>query len=658
MPTELHVRMMCFSTRALYKVWPDIENPPQTWQEILEAARKAHNPPKKHGIGLEGGDYQAKSFASFIQSNGGKVLKQNNDGEWVAAFDDEKTVEALYFYWQLRRQPFQKNGVTYRGCSNLSVAVHGSTWAENLVRFFNAGSTLFFTEAPEVFVVSLMPEGPGGLRKSQVNCTMLALNSALDPDNPKDKEKIEATWEYLKFITSDEAVKIRVDALIEAGGGQFVNPILLEKYGYLRELSKIPEYYADIYRQAVENGVPEPYIKNTNLIYLELNRPLGIISNYDYTGQSEEEIKDHMRQVLKESVAITNKKLLGYLPPKIQANRGIITKIVVVVLFAGFLTGMIILVRQYKMPQQITLERRTFAQTARKYWIAYLMLIPAVGMIALWQYWPLIRGSIMAFQDYSVVGTSKWVGMENFSEVLFSSEFWASMGRTCIYAGLTLALTFPGPMMLAVLLQEVPRGKILFRVLFYLPSLTNGLIIMFLWKGFYDPSPAGILNRIVSVIGLGPFEWLQDPGLAMFCIIIPAAWAGLGGGCLIYLAALKCVPDELYEAAVIDGAGFFSRLRYIVYPILKPLIIINFVGAFIGAFKAAENIMAMSGAGPDNSTMVAGLQIFYQAFIFLKFGVATVMAWILGSFLVGFAVFQLRILNRLQFTTTSLKKGK
>ena len=131
----------------------------------------------------------------------------------------------------------------------------------------------------------------------------------------------------------------------------------------------------------------------------------------------------------------------------------------------------------------------------------------------------------------------------------------------------------------------------------------------------------------------------------------PIVWAGMGPGCLIYLAALKGIPEDVYEAADLDGAGILSKIRNITFPYLKPLIIINFVGAFIGAARAFDSVFVMTGGGPVFSTHVAGLEIWMSAFLYLKFGYAVAMAWIIGALLVGFTLFQLRILSRVQFKT-------
>ena len=160
-------------------------------------------------------------------------------------------------------------------------------------------------------------------------------------------------------------------------------------------------------------------------------------------------------------------------------------------------------------------------------------------------------------------------------------------------------------------------------------------------------------SRVFSVLP-EPYKWLSDPDTAMIANVIPMVWAGMGPGCLIYLAALKGIPDDYYEAADIDGATFIDKILFVVFPMMRALILINFVGAFINSWiTSADNIMALTGGGAN--TEVAGLHIWYSAFTYLKFGPATAMAWMLGFMLIGFTVHQLKILSRVEFKTTGRK---
>lgn len=275
----------------------------------------------------------------------------------------------------------------------------------------------------------------------------------------------------------------------------------------------------------------------------------------------------------------------------------------------------------------------------------------ALLSIALWAYYPLIRGSVMAFQDYRVLGGSTFVGLDNFIEVFNQQTFYWGLINTLLYVGLSLGLGFFIPILLAIMLDEIPKGKVVYRTIYYLPAVMSGLVVAFLWKWFYDPNPTGFLNTMLGLFGAEPRGWLNDPRLAMLCVVIPGIWAGAGPGSLIYLAALKSIPDEVYEAADLDGASALRKVFSVTLPSLKPLIIINFVGAFIGAFHAMQNIFVMTGGGPVNATHVIGIEIWLSAFAFLKFGYATAVAWILGALLIGFTVYQLRILREVRFTT-------
>ena len=281
--------------------------------------------------------------------------------------------------------------------------------------------------------------------------------------------------------------------------------------------------------------------------------------------------------------------------------------------------------------------------------VAWLMLLPALLSIALWSYYPLIRGVLMAFRDYHIVGASPWVGLDNFILVAADPGFWASALRTLRYVALTLALGFLTPVILAVMLTEIPRGKIFFRTLYFLPHLTSTLVITLLWQLMYDPTENGILNRLLALLGLPPQTWLQDPAWAMVCCILPGVWAGAGMASLIYIAALQALPRDTIEAAAIDGAGFWARIRHILLPQLLPLMVINFVGAFIAAFQSIGGIFLLTFGGPGDATNVLSLAIWKEAYNNLRMGTATTMAWFLGVGLIGFTYLQFRILRRVEF---------
>ena len=259
----------------------------------------------------------------------------------------------------------------------------------------------------------------------------------------------------------------------------------------------------------------------------------------------------------------------------------------------------------------------------------------------------------MAFYDYKIIGESVFVGIDNFVDALLSPAFWWSMYITVKYMLISLSIGFALPIIVALLLDEIPFGKYFFRTIYYLPAITSGLIIMLMWKEFYDPTPAGMLNKLFATFGMGPFSFLKDPNIALLCVVIPAAWAAAGPGSILYLAALKCIPTELYEASAVDGAKWYHKIWYITLPTLFPLILINFIGAFLAAMQGMGNILVMTGGGPDRQTQVIGLEIFYNAYVYLKFGYAISLAWILGAVLLGATAIKMQIMKKVDFKSAA-----
>jgi multiple sugar transport system permease protein len=226
---------------------------------------------------------------------------------------------------------------------------------------------------------------------------------------------------------------------------------------------------------------------------------------------------------------------------------------------------------------------------------------------------------------------------------------WLYAVKTAKFVAITLAFGFVTPIVLAILLAEIPRGKVFFRTLFFLPQMTSGLVVTLMWGMMYNPTENGVLNRLLLGLHLPAQAWLQDPFWAMFCCVLPGVWAGAGVGSLIYIAALKAFPDDFYEAAAIDGAGLLRRLVHITLPQLMPLIVINFVGAFIGACQSMGSIFLLTFGGPGKETTVLGLAIWKLAYNDLRFSAATTLAWFMGTALIAFTYLQIRFLRRVEF---------
>jgi multiple sugar transport system permease protein len=619
----------------------DPEKPPQTWEELRAMARQIADPSKGiYGTGFFLGPQASWGMYSYLCSAGAKAVELR-DGEWRAAFDSDEAVTAFEFVDDLSKDTVTKNGrtgpVAYRGGDLFPKFDEGKVAMRFM--YLNAGQLADFN--PQLIGVGPIPKGPTGVSSAEVNCRMMGIFAG-----QKDKRVRDAAWEYIRFVDSEEARKIFTQTMVEQGAWRMLSPTWLRQFGF-PELAKLtPPGLEEAYETAINRGTPEPYGKNCQYVYTYLTKPGDEIFFTDFKGMSAEQKRAKIKEILRRAVAETNEKMIGVISDDVRGRRNRWAWLVAAFVVAAFAVV---------FWQVFRWMRQSSGATGSGYKTRYAvsLIAPALLLILMWQYYPLFRGSLMAVQDYRLLGDSAWVGMNNFGDVLADGRFWLSLKNAFYFCALWLVMGFLPPVLLAVMLQEIPRGKILFRVLFYLPAVASPIVILFMWRAIYDPSDAGILNKMMGWVGIPAQQWLADPKLAMVCLVFPLAWAHLGPGCLIYLAALKGVPDELYEASDIDGASFFKKLRYVVFPYLKPLLVINLVGATIFGFKSAEFVLAMTGGGPNLSTHVVGYEIWQRSFLYLHFGHGTAMAWIIGVLLLFFTAYQLRILNKVEFRTTS-----
>jgi len=643
MPKEIVAPVLLFRKDLFARAGLDPRKPPTDWKELEEAARKIADPGAGvYGLVFHTGANASHGISPYLSSAGAKAVVQLPDGQWKAHFDTPEAVAGYGFAIHLMQATVTKGDVT-----GALAYVGADGWSKIL-----AGKVgMFFTELsesnltafdPEVLGTAPIPQGPTGRSIPQINARMLGIYAGV-----KDKRTRDAAWKYIKFSNSEEAHRIYTRTMVELGAAHMINPVWLEEFGYPELARLAPVGLIDIYRAAVRDGILEPFGKNCQFVYTYMSAPLEKLFYTKFNGMGTTERDAIIKRTLVEAVQKTNERMLGHIPPEARTKRNTTAWAIaaitgtVFVVFIGF-------VFKWMSRELSASSGRNRHQSV----LAGIFVLPALFLILLWQYYPLARGSLMAFQDYNLMGASQWVGINNFADVLFDIQFWSSLKNAFYFCALWMIFGFAPPVALAVILQEIPLGRVMFRVLFYIPAVVSGVVILFMWRAIYDPSPDGILNRIISFFGGSAQQWLQDPNLAMICVVFPLAWAGLGPSSIIYLAALKGIPDELYEASDIDGAVFFDKLRYIVFPYMKPLLVINAVGATIYGFKSGDAILAMTGGGPNGATQVVGYEIWQRTFLFLKFGQGTAMAWILGLILLSFTAYQMRILARVEFRTT------
>jgi multiple sugar transport system permease protein len=499
--------------------------------------------------------------------------------------------------------------------------------------------------SPDLLGWSPFPAGPGprGRQVIQLHDHFGVLCEGVG-DRPKaERDKV---WKVLAAATDNTVGDDDVRQRVLAGLVRFVNPADLKRLGFDDYLKDVPQVVREYYDKMADGLIftcTEPYMGFWVTQDEALNREVLSLIMAD-TGE-----KFDYASALRQVEHKANSGLMFGLPREVLDLYRTPARVIFAAMVAVMAALMFLLVRSF--------TKKAPASTRQVYSgrLAWGLVAPAVLLIGLWSYYPLVRGMVMALQDYKVAGASPFVGLDNFITLALDKSFWESLGRTVYFVLLNMVLAFLTPIVLAILLSEVPRGKYLFRTLFFLPQVTSGLVIALLWKLMFEPTPAGFLNQLIEIVNRLPGvhlktqTWLQDPSLAMICAIIPTVWASMGMSSLIYLAALKSVPEEIYEAAEVEGAGILAKIRHISIPTLLPLIVINFVGVFVATFQNMGNIFLMTFGGPGEATKVLGLAIWIEAYNNLRFSMATSMAWVMGSLLIGFTYLQIRFLRKVEF---------
>lgn len=244
---------------------------------------------------------------------------------------------------------------------------------------------------------------------------------------------------------------------------------------------------------------------------------------------------------------------------------------------------------------------------------------------------PMVWSFYLAFTRYSITNTPVWVGLDNFTRALSGDDslFWGSMQRTLTWAFVMVPIGIGLSFLVAVLLNQKLRGTVAFRTVFFLPSLTPIVALALIWRWLYHPEFGGINYLLWELFRIEGPKWLSDSSTAMPALMIAALWATIGGATMIiFLAGLQGVPIELHEAASIDGATAWHRLRHITLPLMTPTIFFNLVVGIIAALKVFALSMVATGGGPNYATWFFNLHLYQSAFQNFEFGYASALAWI------------------------------
>ncbi|HEV8636446.1 MAG TPA: sugar ABC transporter permease [Chloroflexota bacterium] len=297
-------------------------------------------------------------------------------------------------------------------------------------------------------------------------------------------------------------------------------------------------------------------------------------------------------------------------------------------------------------------RRRRYSGLARREAIeGYLFILPWILGLLFFTLGPFLAGFLFSLTDYSALEEPRFVGLQNYATVFADPKFRLSVYNTAYYVFLSVPLNMLVGLLLAILLNQKVRGVAFFRTVFYMPAIVPAVpsIALFIWI-LHDRF--GLLNGFLFSLGLPGPHWLTGPEWTKPALILWTLWQA-GGGMIIYLAGLQGVPQELYEAASIDGAGVLRRFWHVTLPMISPTMFFVLTMGIIGSFQVftAAFILGASydfaaSAGPLDSLLFWVLYIYHQGFFFFKFGYASALAWMLFVVILVVTLLQLWLSKR------------
>jgi multiple sugar transport system permease protein len=282
---------------------------------------------------------------------------------------------------------------------------------------------------------------------------------------------------------------------------------------------------------------------------------------------------------------------------------------------------------------------------------ALLFLAPALGVLLLFFFVPFVAGFALSLTDFDLyalgdLGNVRFVGLHNFLAVLHNPVFWTALGNTLYFALAGGPLTVAVALGAALLVNaKAVRLKPLFRTVFFAPVVTTLVAVAIVFRFLYNPR-FGALDRALGALGLPAIDWLGDPRWAMPAIILLAVWKNFGYDMILFLAGLQAIPEELYEAARIDGAGAFRQFRNVTLPMLGPTFLFVGIVTAIGYLQLFPEPYVMTYGGPLNKTLSAVMMMYLEGFRWWRMGYAAAVAFLLCLVIAAATALQMRFEER------------
>ena len=289
-------------------------------------------------------------------------------------------------------------------------------------------------------------------------------------------------------------------------------------------------------------------------------------------------------------------------------------------------------------------RKRRFRLTDDDLW-GYAFILVSMIAFGVFTLYPVISAVETSFLKYKPFG-SEFIGLKNYQDTFSSSLFYKTVLNTLEYTVVVVPLSLL--MAFAIAIMILPFSKktqSVFKSMYYLPGIASGVALSVVWLWIYDSSPTGLMNQVFTFLRLPTQNWLSSSKTSMISLMFMALMSGQGSNIIIYIAALLGIDNSYFEAAELDGATFMQKVRYIVFPLVKPTTLFLLVTGVIGSFQVFMNAFMMTGGGPDNSTTMIGLLIYKNAFEYSKYGLACAQAILLAIVIAIISLAQFKMMG-------------
>lgn len=272
-------------------------------------------------------------------------------------------------------------------------------------------------------------------------------------------------------------------------------------------------------------------------------------------------------------------------------------------------------------------------------WVA-LFLLPSAIPLLLFRVVPMIASAWISLHEWNMIGAMQWVGLDNYISLLSSAETWQILGHTLLYLIGYLPLVFFGGLLIAVALNRKLKARGLLRAAYFVPVVTSWVAVALVWQWLLNPSN-GLVNHVLGILHLPQPGWWTDPAWAMPSVILASAWKDLGFVMVILLAGLQAIPQEIEEAAMVDGANAWRRFWSVTFPLLTPSIFFVLIISLINGFQVFDQVNVMTGGGPSGASQVVVGKIYDLSFRYGEAGMASALSWILFAIILGITAVQM-----------------